>query len=284
MSEYSSNLLTLFGSSSTDAASSILDVLNNGATATASGVVSTGNPITDLQLATANESKDVAQTEQQPAIARDIATFETAVQTATSPAQLLQNPTVLKVLLTASGMSDQADFTALAQRALLSNSTDSTSLVNQLSDSRWLTVNETYDFANKGLSVIQNPQVLSDVASGYAEQIWLQSLDSVTPGLSNAISFRTQASTITSALQILGNPVMWSVVTTALGIPPQIAYQNTDAQAQQITSKLDLTRFQDPKFVDSFTDQYLLTMQQQNSTSITTSIDSLAAQASGLVV
>ena len=48
------------------------------------------------------------------------------------------------------------------------------------------------------------------------------------------------------------------MVTTALGIPEQIAYQDIGAQEQAISSKLDITRFQDPKFVESFTTQYLV--------------------------
>jgi len=283
MSEYTSNLLSLFSGSS-DPTTSILDAIYNNTTANTAGLVSTGNPITDMQLALTDQTQDITQIEQQPAMARDISTFEQAVKSATSPTQLLQNPTVLKVLLTASGMSDQVGFPALAQQALLSNASVSTSLVNQLSDTRWLTVNQTYNFATTGLSTIQQPKALAAIANGYAEQQWLSSLNSVTPGLANAISFRNQASTITSALQILGNPVMWSVVTTALGIPPQIAYQDTSAQEQTIKSASDVSKFKDSSFVNGFTDQYRLTMQRQNTTSTTQSLESLAVQADGLVV
>ena len=244
-----------------------------------------GNPVQALQTAEHNQTQDVALTAAQPAVARDIATFTSAVETATSPAQLLANPTVMNVLLTASGMSDQVGYTALATQALLSDSGNPKSLVNQLTDTRWLTVNQTYDFATKGLSVIQNPKVIATIANGYAEQTWYQSLNAATPGLSDALTFRAEASGITSVDQILGDPVLRSVVTTALGIPPQIAFQDLGAQQQAITSQLDIARFQDPKFVESFTEQYLIAMQQQNAgTQTAPSLDSLAVQAAGLVV
>jgi hypothetical protein len=249
------------------------------------GVPGQGNPVQALQTAQRNQTQDVAMTAAQPAVARDIAAFTSAVQSATSPAQLLANPTVMNVLLTASGMSDQIGYTALATQALLSNSADPNALVNQLSDTRWLTVNQTYNFATQGLSVIQTPSVIATITNGYAEQTWLQSLNTATPGLSNALTFLSQASGITSVDQILGNSVLRSVVTTALGIPIQIALQDLNAQQQAITSQLDITQFQDPKFVQSFADRYLIAMQQQNSsTAAAPSLDSLAVQAAGLVV
>ena len=243
-----------------------------------------GNPIQALQIAQATQSQEITQTEQQPAVARDIATFESAVKSATSPAQLLANPTVQKVLLTASGMSDQIGFSALTTQALLSNPSDPNALVNQLSDQRWLTVNQTYNFATQGLSVIQQPSVLATIASGYAEQVWYQSLNATTPGLSNALSFMQQAPTITSASQILGNTSLFNVVTTALGIPQQIVLQDSAAQQQAITSQLDLSRLTDPSYVQGITDQYLIAMQQQSG-GTQASLDSLAVQASaGLIV
>ena len=243
-----------------------------------------GNPVQALQTAQQNQTQDIATTAAQPAIARDIATFRQAVMGATSPAQLLSNPTVLKVLLTASGMSDQIGFNALTQQALLSDPSNTSSLINQLTDPRWKTVNQTYEFATKGLSVIQTPSVMATITNGYAEQVWRQSLDATTPGLSNALSFLSNAATITSVDQILGDPVMRNVVTTALGIPQQIAFQDLTAQGLAITSQIDITRFRDPKFVQSFTDQYLIVMQMQaGTTQSAPSMDSLAIQAAGLI-
>jgi hypothetical protein len=56
-----------------------------------------------------------------------------------------------------------------------------------------------------------------------------------------------------------------------------------------ITSKLDISKLQDPNYVNSLTDQYLLTMQEQNQSSSnsgsSTNLFSLAVQgSSGLLV
>ncbi|MGH7080619.1 MAG: DUF1217 domain-containing protein, partial [Acetobacteraceae bacterium] len=203
-------------------AGSLIDILDgyNAPGASASET----NPVAALEQAEQNESKDVAITAAEPQVARAISTFTAAVKSATSPAQLLANPSVMQVLLTANGLADQVPYTALATKTLLSNPADPQSLVNQLTDSRWAPVVQTYDFATKGLSIIQNPAVISTIANGYAQYTWLASLDQVTPGLSNALSFRSEASSITSVDQILGNATMFQVVTGALGIPEQIVF------------------------------------------------------------
>ena len=264
--------------------SSLLGVIFNSGTTGAT--LGTSNPITALNNAEQNQTQDIKATAAEPAVARAIAGFTTAVKSATSPQQLLSNPTVMQVLLTANGLADQIPYTALAQKTLLSNVNNSNSLANQLTDTRWKPVVKTYDFANKGLSVIQNPSVISTIANGYAEVTWRSSLDRTTPGLSNALNFLANASGVTNVDQILGDPVLRSVVTTTLGIPLQIAFQPLEAQQKAITSQLDISKLQDPKFVQQFAQRYLIAMAQQSAGSNTSqpSLSALAVQAQGLVV
>ncbi len=241
----------LFGSS--NSSSGLLGALYGTATAT-------GDPISALKSAETNETTDVAATAKQPTVQRDIAAFTKAVQGATSVTSLLANPTVLKVLLAANGLSGQEQYPALAQKALTSDPSNTSSLANQLSSTNaaWLSTAKTYQFATQGLSVIQQPSVISTVANAYAEFTWRQGLDQSTPGLSNALTFRTEASSITSVDQILGDPVMRDVVTTALGLPLQIALQPIEAQEKAITSRMDITQFKSASFTEQFVKRYLL--------------------------
>ena len=269
--------------STPNSAGNLLSILDG--TSTQATSASTTNPVNALTQAQKDETQEVKATSQQPAIQRAIAAFTQAVQTATSPQQLLKNPTVLQVLLTANGLGDQTSYTALAQQALLSNVNDPNSLVNKLSNTQWKSVAQTYDFANAGLSIIQNPKVISTIANGYAEVTWLNSLDATTPGLSNALTFIQQASSITSAAQIVANPLFDTVVNGALGIPEEIAFQSVQAQEQAITSKLDIKNLQDPKYVQQIAQRYLIAQSSSASNSTSTpNLEALAVQAQGLVV
>lgn len=261
------------------------------------------DPVGDLTRAEANSSKSIAQTEAQPEVARDIAAFRAAVAKAKTPAELLNNPTVLKVLLTANGLGDQVSYTALAQKALLSDTTDKTSVANQLPNAAWKATATTFDFAKSGLKTIQDPDVLDTITSGYAEVLWRKSLDTATPGLSNALTFRSKASTVTSADQILGDPALRAVVLGSLGIPAEIAYQGLGTEEKAITSRLDISKLKDPKFVEKFVQTYLIQNNQASLAPTTTTalsaygysalgtgndlgtaLASLAVQSRGLIV
>jgi hypothetical protein len=280
MSNSLSYLTTLYADSF-GGGSSLLDTIYGIGTSSAGST----NPVQALQQAEQNQTQDVAMTATQPMVKTAITAFTQAVNSATSMTQLLANPAFMNVLLTANGMSDQIGYTALAKQALTSNTADPNSLVNQLTDTRWKTLAGNYNFTSTGLSSFQNPSTIASIANAYATSTWETQQDSVTPGLSNALAFKAQASTITSVDQILGNPTMRTVVTTALGIPEQIAFQDLDAQEQAISSRLgNVSQFQSPSFVQSFVQKYLIAnAASASSSSSTPDLTTLSIQAEGIL-
>jgi hypothetical protein len=277
MSISTSYLTSLYNSASSGAGSSLLNTLYGlgGQTANASGQT----PVQALQSAETNQTQDVAATAAQPTVQHAIAAFTKAVTSATSVAQLLANPEVMKVLLTANGLGDQTAYTALATKALTSDLTDPNSLANVLPNTLWKTAATTYNFAKNGLSVIQQPATIASITAAYTQTVWEQSLDASTPGMSSALTFRAGASSITSVDQILGNNTYYHVVTTALGVPLQIAFQSTNAQELAISSRLDVKQFQDPKFVESFVDRYLIANNASASATSTPDLTTLCIEA-----
>ncbi len=248
------------------------------------GAAVQSDPLLALRLAEKNRTREIASTAKDPAIERDLRNFRDAVAKATTPAEALDNPAVLKVLLTANGLADQLPYTALAKRVLLSDPADGKSLVNKLASSRWSAAVKSLDFAAKGLDVLRDPNVLTTLADGYAEVTWRNALEKSTPGLSDALDFRSRAAGFTTAVQILGDPVLRRVVTTALGIPKEIAFQELPAQERAITTRLDIKRLQEPHFVDSFSQRYLLEAQKTAAQGSSTDLISLAIQSRSFFV
>jgi hypothetical protein len=281
MSSSLSNLTSLY-SDAFGGGSSLLDTIYG------IGTSSTGStdPVQALNSAEQNETQDVKITALQPMVKSAIGAFTQAVNSATSMTQLLANPAFMNVLLTANGMSDQIGYTALATKALTSNVSDPNSLVNQLTDTRWKTLASDYDFSSKGLASFKSSATIASITNLYATNTWETNQDQVAPGLSNALAFRSMASTITSVDQVLGNMTMRTVITTALGIPPEIAFQDITAQEQAISTRIDLKKFQDPKFVETFVQQYLIAnaaSSSSSSSSSTPDLITLATQGQGIL-
>ncbi len=256
------NLLFSGSNSSPDASTSILNALYNSAPASSSTFASSGNPLLDLKLAQQDQTVDVAREARQPLVEQALKAFTTAVGKATSIQSALANPSIQAVLLTASGLASYIGETALVQKAFMSDLTDPKSLANQLGNSTLLSTVTTYNFATNGLAALQDPKVLATLTSGYAEVMWRKSLDTGTPGLSNALSFLSQASSIKNFSDILSNPTNFYVITGALGIPANIVFQSPEAQQSAINSRVNYAKFQDPAYVTSLTDQYLLSTGQ----------------------
>lgn len=272
-------LLSLYGGGDSGSASLLSTLYGQGAKRAA-----TVSPFVAMRAAEQNKTRDIGLTADKPDIKRAIDGFRAGVAKAGSVDALLRDPRVMEVLLTANGLGDQTSRAALARKALQSDLTDPAALVFKLSDSRWKPAVQTYDFAHKGLSVIKDPRVIDKLADAYAEVKWRKSLDEKTPGLSNALTFRAQAGSVTSALQILGDPVLRSVVTVALGIPRQIAFQPLTAQENAITTRLKIEKLQDPKFVEAFAQRYLLAAAEAAQTDRTSDLTSLSVRSAGLVI
>lgn len=269
----------LFGTSSGLQVSPLLQAIYG----TSSGSANGANALTQLTLAEHTETQQVAQTAKQPQVSRDIATFTQAVNTATSPASLLQNPTVLKVLLTVNGLADQVPYTALAQKALLSNVNDSGSLARSLGSAAWLNATQTYDFANKGLSNLQATGTIAQIANQYAEITWRNSLNTTTPGLSNAIKFRDAAASLKTADQIISDPDLTDVFVTAFNLSSEFANQDLTQQENDINNRIDFTKLSKPSYVEGIVQNYLLAKANSAAAS-TVNIEALAVQSNGLVV
>ena len=247
-------LTTLFGG--TNASSNLLTTLYGGGTPG-------GSPLVALKMAQKNRDREVANTAKQPETQRDIAVFKRVIAKAKTIGEALDNPAVMKVLLTANGLADQVPYAGLAKKVLLSDPNDPNALVNRMGSARWKSVVKAFDFAKAGIDALKDPALQTRLADGYVEVAWRKGLEKATPGLSDALDFRERASKFKNAIDILGDPVMRRVVTTALGIPKQIAFQELDAQEKAITNRLDISRLQDPKFVDGLSQRYLLEKQKE---------------------
>jgi hypothetical protein len=247
----------------------------------------TVDPIAALEQARAGEAQQVALVAAEPRVRNAIAQFIQALVAAKTPGQLLANLPALKVLLIANGLEDQVGNSTLARQALLADPSNANSSVNQLSDTRWLRVNLAFSFATKGLSVLYDPKSIKAITNGYAGVLWRKGLDETTHGISNALDFLRHASTITSVGQVTGDPTFRAVIMTVLGVPQESTPQTPAAREQAISSRIALTKFQDPAFVTQFTHRYLIMMAQAASQGIGTAwpgAATSAAHSAGLVV
>src|SRR5690349_7013623 len=105
MSSSLSYLTSLYGAGSASGSGDLLATLYGFAS---QGKNSLGqNPVQALEAAEQHQAKDITATAAQPEVKRAVNAFTAGVTSAKSVHQLLSNPAVMQVLLTANGLGDQ---------------------------------------------------------------------------------------------------------------------------------------------------------------------------------
>lgn len=225
-----------------------------------SGPSSANDPIGALRRAEQNSARKIADKADEPQIARELERFENAVRRARSVDELLRNRDAMRVILTANGLESQQNAAGLVRRVLLSDLRNPDSAAYQMGrvNGNWLSTARDLNLQAQGLRAIQSDVTIARLKIAYAQTRWEESLEQQAPGLSLAVVFKRRAASLDSAFKVLGDPVAREVVTTTLGIPRQLASQPIEAQGRAIDNRLDVSRFKDPAFVDTFTRRYLL--------------------------
>ena len=203
------------------------------------------------------EDKGIAAERKDPVTINALKRFDAALAAAKDEKAALREPRVLEVLLPALGLADQAAYPGLVLKALLADPKDSKGLLASL-DERFKAAVETLDLRGKGLAGLRDPATRKTIADGYVEYQYKRGLDDKTTGMSDALYYLKSAGKETNVYNILGNSVLRRVVTTALGLPPQLAVQSVESQARAITARLKLADLQDPRKVELLAQRYLM--------------------------
>ena len=227
--------------------------------ASSSGGAALAIPAFRRAAAAGAEDKGITQAGKDPQLQRTLERFKEAVTRAPDVKTALKDPRVLAVVLPALGLADAVDKPALAMRALTSDPAKPDSLVNQLSDRRWLSAAKTLDLSRRGLDALRDPKIQAVLEKGLAQVTWREGLNEATPGVSDALYFRERASSVKNAYDILGDAVLRRVVTKALGLPDSLAVQTVEAQARTITSRLKIESLSDSRQVAKFAERYVIT-------------------------
>jgi hypothetical protein len=213
-----------------------------------------------LELAERNEAKQLAQIEKSPLTQKDLARYSKVVKAAATLNDLLDDPVARRVFLKAHGLGSQVDAVALARKALASDPTDEESLAHKLAATNraWLDTASKYNFPLFGLTGVKTSVSIEEVSDNYVAELRLDQLDQQMPGLGSAVLFKRIAASLDTPIKVLGSALGREVVTTALGLPKQLALQSLQAQEKAIVQRLDVKKLKNPDFVDRLAQRYLI--------------------------
>ncbi len=228
------------------------------ASAGPSGNAATAIPALKRATESGAEAKGIAREKKDPVTLTALAQFRVALDKADTIEKALQDPRILKVLAPALGLPDQAGNPGMVRRALLSDPADPKGLAAQLGTT-WKAAAATLGVYETGLDGLRDPAMVQRLSDAFLKYQYRTGLDEQQAGLSDALYFLESARNAEDVFDVLGDPVLRRVVTTALGLPREIAVQPVETQGRAVTSRLKLEDLQDDRAVRKLAERYLIT-------------------------
>lgn len=196
-----------------------------------------------FQMLQKNTSQQITQFGQTAQVMREVEYFKKKAGSIESVDDLMKDRRLMNFALSAFSLESEAQYPGRLKKVLESDLDDNSSLANRLSDNRYREIAGAFDFANSGMSKLQDAAFLEDLSQKYILNEFEKALGNNNPALREATYFLRNIGNVTSPYDILGDNVLRSVVTFTLNLPAQIAVQSVETQARLIEGRLDLEKF-----------------------------------------
>lgn len=191
-------------------------------------------------------------------IQKDIDYFKKAVANVTSVDDLFKDYRLVSFLATATNLAGEEQYAGKMRRILSEKTDDKNAVMNRLSDKRYAQAAATLKLGETGVDTLKLQSTQDSLIAAYKQAKFENSIGTENIAVRKARYFEKYIGSATgSVYNILGDSILRDVVTSTLGLPQQIAVQPVETQAAAITSRLDLTKLNDPKYRDAFIKRYL---------------------------
>lgn len=192
-------------------------------------------------------------------VQREITYYKDNIGSVKSLDDLFANSRLLKFVLSAYDLEDEAQYPGKIRKILESDLSDVDSLANRFEDSRFKQLAQDLNVAVNGVTALTSSGTTDSLVQKYQQIEYERHLDEEAPGVRAAIEFSRRIQSASSTVSLLADSVMREVVTVANAIPKEIAYQEEDAQVAAVEAKVDLAELKsDSNAVEKLVSRYLV--------------------------
>lgn len=220
---------------------------------------------TSYNLIAGNLDRSLANTAKQTDTARETEYFKAHISEVKSVDDLLKNDRLYRYVMKAYNLDDMIYAKGMIRKVLEGGVSDTDSLANKLTDTRFKALATAFDFNTYGDATTATSAVETDTVDKYVRQTLETSEGENNEGVRLALYFARKASTATSAYGILADAALLKVVQTTLGISELSSLQDVDTQAKTIDAMMDVADLQDPEKLDKFIQKFTAKYDAENS-------------------
>lgn len=203
-----------------------------------------------------NESQRIAQYEKSdPQTKSDITYLVKQAPKLTTANALLKDYRSLSIVLNAFGLGENIGQTALLRKLMTQDPTSKTSVAYELGNPALTRFAKAMgQFTPPPFASAGNVQA---IVTAVGTNNFEAAQDSQSPGIADALYFKRSIAGLTSIQQIMSDPKLLAVATTATNMPDQFGTLSYEQQVGLLSAKITVQKFADPIYVDKFISKYL---------------------------
>ncbi len=203
-----------------------------------------------------NLSRQQAATAAQGDVKSATAYYLANIGKVTTVGQFVNNYQLFSYAMKAYGLSDMTYAKGLMTKVLNGGVTSSSALANTLDDPRYKAFATAFNFAKLGAQATAATSATTTAVSKYVEQSLEDNQATTNQGVSNALYFKRNASSITSIYGLLADSTMLSVVETAYGISSTLSEDDVDTQEELLSKVITVSDFQNSTKMEALVERY----------------------------
>ena len=220
--------------------------------------VSADSSLLWYKLANSLKDSHMKAFEAQPTVARDIETFQEKISDIKSVDDLMDNRTVLTMVLSAFQLESEIDKPAMIRKILTENPADEDSLVNQLAETRWMKLSSALYGLNSDPDFFQNQANVDTIIAGYKTNEFEKYEGENADGVREALYFKRVAGDVESIPQIIADDALMHVVRVSLGLPESFQSLSYEQQRDRLEKQFNVEDLQDPEKLEKVIQRFLI--------------------------
>jgi hypothetical protein len=210
------------------------------------------------RLSKSDTSKQVAQFAQTPAVKKEIEYFRQQAAKVKTVDEFLNDPRMLKFALSAYSLEGEMQFPGRIKKVMVGDPKDPKALANRLADPRFREINKDFALGQTGTANLKLAKFVDGIVSKYLTNEYEKKLGEQNPALREVAYFKRKIGEVKDVYGILGDKVLRSVVMEALRIPPEVANQSVEKQAELVSKGFKMDKAKDPAYVEQFLKRFMV--------------------------
>jgi glucan-binding YG repeat protein len=154
------------------------------------------------------------------------------------------------------GLEDMIYAKALIKKVLTEGITDTKSMANKMTDTRYKEFAAAFDFAAKVDKATSQASATTKAVNKYYEYTLEKKEGEQNEGVRIALYFKRKASSVTNTMGLLADKALLKFVQTTFNIPMGASKADLDLQVRNLEKHINIKDLQDPKKVDKLIQRF----------------------------